>query len=523
MTFSLFQKKNIHNQIFIFGVALMLIGMSLSTFLMSISQFILALNLMWEGNLKTKWKIFISNKPAVVLSSLFVLHLIGLTYTSDFDVALKDLKIKLPILILPFIFINSKPIEKSTFRFLFFIFIASIVISTFWGIAYMLGITHKEITDIRDISRFISHIRLSLMICLSIFFLLYWIYNNEIQHIGWKIFSIAVIGWLLFFLILLESVTGISLLIIISIFLLTLSIFRIKKLKIKIVALLGLIVLIASTTYFIYNEINSFYVERNCAKEIIKKQTIRGNLYTHDFKNNQIENTTYIWRNIEWDELKSNWNKRSKIPFDSLDKKKQGIRYAVIRFLSSKGLDKDSVGVWSLSPKEVEAIEDGVCNYKYLRKFSIRPRIHKIIWEYESYKQIKNPSGHSVTLKLEFWKTSLFIIRHNLFFGVGTGDIDNAFMDAYKITKSPLSKEYQLKSHNQYLRITVLFGLFGLTWFLVVLFYPLFALRKFDYYYSVFFLILIISMITEDTIETQAGVSFYAFIGGLIYFINRKD
>ena len=40
--------------------------------------------------------------------ALFLLHLIGCLWTSDFDYAIKDLTIKLPLLILPIIIGTSK-------------------------------------------------------------------------------------------------------------------------------------------------------------------------------------------------------------------------------------------------------------------------------------------------------------------------------------------------------------------------------------------------------------------------------
>lgn len=514
---------NTHAKINIFGIALMLTALPLSMFLMSIAQFVLAINLVWEGNFKHKLITFIKSKPALIFSSLFLLHLLGLIYTSDFNEALANLRIKLPILIFPFILVNIKPLKKEIFKALLSIFIAAVVISTLCSLAVLLGIVHKEIKDIRDISIFISHIRLSLLVCLSILIIAYRIYQNEYKNKLWLPIYLVLVAWLIYFLTILESVTGISILIIASVTLLFIAIFRVKKTLAKVLYFVGLLSILFGFSFYLHHEIKTFYAERNSAKKILKKKSPQGHAYIHDTTNNQIENANYVWLNIEYDEMKHVWNKRSKIPFDSLDHKKQELKYTLIRFLTSKGYDKDSLGVSLLKPAEILSIENGICNYRHQQTYNIRVRLHKILWEYESYRETHNPSGHSVTLRLEFWKTSIYLIKQNPIFGVGTGDIDDAFKQAYKQMKSPLGEKYRLKSHNEYLRITVLFGIFGLIWFITVLLYPIFSLRKFNYYYLAFFIIVTVSMLTEDTIETQAGVSLYAFFSAFLYFLGNNE
>jgi len=71
--------------------------------------------------------------------------------------------------------------------------------------------------------------------------------------------------------------------------------------------------------------------------------------------------------------------------------------------------------------------------------------------------------------------------------------------------------------------MSVGFGLIGIIWFLVVLLYPPIKTRRMDdYFYLAFFVIMIVSMISEDTIETQAGVTIFAFFTSLFLF-GKKD
>jgi hypothetical protein len=55
------------------------------------------------------------------------------------------------------------------------------------------------------------------------------------------------------------------------------------------------------------------------------------------------------------------------------------------------------------------------------------------------------------------------------------------------------------------------------------LLYPLYTrLRKPDYFYVVFWCIAVISMLTEDTLETQAGATFFAFFNALFLFAKPQ-
>jgi hypothetical protein len=224
--------------------------------------------------------------------------------------------------------------------------------------------------------------------------------------------------------------------------------------------------------------------------------------------------------------LEETWNKRSKIKYTDKDLKGNEIDFTLIRFLTSKGVRKDEDAVNALSSEEVASIERGVVNVNYQNISSLEGRVHEIFWELELYKTSGDPNGHSITQRFEFWKAALGIIKENMLLGVGTGDIKNAFELEYDKMNSPLHKEWRLRSHNQYLSITVAFGVLGLIWFLITLIYPMLLLNKtYDYLYVTFFFIAIVSFFTEDTLETQAGVTFFAFFNSFFLFIksNKKE
>ena len=114
--------------------------------------------------------------------------------------------------------------------------------------------------------------------------------------------------------------------------------------------------------------------------------------------------------------------------------------------------------------------------------------------------------------RYEYWKTSLSIIKKHWLIGVGSGDLKNVFNEQYKESHSKLLPIWWQRSHNQFLRITAAFGIIGFIWFMISLIYPPVKSGKYKHYlYQVFFMIAIFSMLSEDTLETQAGVTFFAF------------
>jgi O-antigen ligase len=191
--------------------------------------------------------------------------------------------------------------------------------------------------------------------------------------------------------------------------------------------------------------------------------------------------------------------------------------------MTSKDLRKDKEGVEALTIQDIKNIENGIANYHYTQGIGVESRLMKIIFEYNNYVKTGDPSGHSVMQRVEYWKTASYIIKKNFWFGVGTGDMNIAFQSQYDEMDSKLDKHSRLRTHNQYLSIWVGLGFLGFLWFLFVLFYPPLHLKSFNsIYYFIFFIAFIVSMLTEDTIETQAGLTFYVFFNSLFLFLTNS-
>ena len=173
----------------------------------------------------------------------------------------------------------------------------------------------------------------------------------------------------------------------------------------------------------------------------------------------------------------------------------------------------------SLSDEDIRNVEQGVANFNNWRHPGLRARLSATLFEYNLYRRYNNPNGGSLSQRIEFTRASFYIIGQHPWFGVGTGDVPQAFEQAYDDINSPLKEEFRFRAHNQYLSIAVAFGLVGLAFFLFVLFYPWWASRKsHTFLYMAFLTIMLLSMFPEDTLETQAGATLFAFFVSLLLF-----
>ncbi|HRG37045.1 MAG TPA: O-antigen ligase family protein [Bacteroidia bacterium] len=508
-----------HEAVYIIAVALLLISLPVAKFMMSVSQIILIVNWLWEGDLKNKFRAFIQNKPALILSSLLLLHAFGLFYTSDLNYGLNDIRIKLPLALLPLIFSTSKPISTKTFQTILQLFLGSMFVASMISILILTDIgIHRKVVDIRDISIFISHIRFGLLISVSIFVAVYLITQSSKGVL--KVIYTIYIFWQLVFLVILESITGLS-----ALFAALLAIVFVKGVLpsgslFKWVRISLVVFLLCLIIYFCKNFTGQQKAETPKKYTLLEK-TVQGNLYQHDTTNHQTENGYLIFINYCDKEMQEAWEEISKIKYQGNDLKGNLLSSTLIRFLTSKGLNKDAAAVKTLTPEEISAIEHGEPNVNYQHISSLQGRIHEILWEIEVYKKTGDPNGHSVTQRFEYWKAAIHIIRNNLLFGVGTGDVKVAFEKEYINSHSVLEQRWRLRAHNQYLSIAIGMGLVGLIWFLFTLFYPLLKLNMHaNFLYVSFFAIAIISFLTEDTLETQAGVTFFAAFNSYFLFLQ---
>ena len=178
--------------------------------------------------------------------------------------------------------------------------------------------------------------------------------------------------------------------------------------------------------------------------------------------------------------------------------------------MSSKGLHKDSVDFQKLSANEIRLIEQGHTNYRFVNEQGFSKRIYETLWEIENFRDGGNPEGNSLAQRAVFWSTGFEIFKENPWIGVGTGDLKQAFKEAYEKDNTELSERFRHRTHNQFLSIAITFGIFGFILFILAFFYPVWF-GKTNFLLSLFLICAALSFIPEDTLETQIGISFIVF------------
>ncbi len=510
-----------HRNIYLFSLFLLAIAIPTSVFLMSLSQFILYGNWIIEGGFKEKWLRLKSNKLVWIFVSIYFLHLLWLWPPQDYNYALNDLRVKLPMLLLPLFVASSKPIEKKVIKFIFITFTISVIFVSFITLYRWIFQDSLGIVDYRKVSPFISHIRYSLMMVFSIFILYHFSQIEKDNNKKFRIIYLLAMLYLILLIFILRVNTGIFVFLILSFIVFT---YILIKSSSCIKWFLSLAIIIASVLFYNYSKKiwNSFIVGMKSVAPDSLVYTPNGNIYSFINDSKEVENGNKVWFYIQENELRKEWNKRSRIHYDDKDEKGNLVKFTLIRYLTSKGLTKDSLGCSQLSEEDIKAINNGIANVEYTKKWALYPYIYSFMWDYYSHRYLGYVNGSSFFQRIEYLRTARKIIKEYFWLGVGTGNVRRAFDKKYEEINSPLAPEFRLRAHNQFVTFLLTFGIFGFVWFLFAFFYPfLHNIKKSKFIAFIFFSIVIISFFNEDTLETQAGLTFVVFFYTLFTFAGE--
>lgn len=499
------------------GLILSVVAMPFSNLGMSIAAFFLLGTWLIDQvtteakTRKYRWSKAIRNPLLWILTGLFFIHVFGLLYTQDWAYGLNDLRKKLPLLLFPVVFFTAQPMEGRALRRMLLFFVLANGAAALYCWLIPLGIVDHEVKNVRDISVFISHIRFSMLLVLASAVLMHWLAQRR-----FVILSIFLLLINISFLWRIESLTGVFLLItVVVLFLISeeASILgRSMRRFLRVTIFLGLI---ASGSWLAF-EAHAYFALPEDFDKPLETHTSLGNPYLHHPENTLQENGHFLWRYIANEELDSAWSKRSQLKLSDTDARGHEVYGTLLRYMTSKGLRKDAKGMQALNEEDIRRVESGVSSVLEMEHTGLRRRLDKLFFEIDLMRNGGNPSGSSVTQRLEFWRAAWHIIAHNPLAGVGTGDVQKAMDGAYIDIDSSLYQDYRLRAHNQYLTFWVAFGIFGVLLLLSTLFLPLgVPASERGFLFTAYLLIVALSYLTEDTLETQAGVTFVAFFAAL--------
>ena len=429
---------------------------------------------------------------------------------------MNDLRIKLPVLLLPVLIGTSRPFSGGEVKKILYLFAFSVLAGTLITNAILISPLK---TDFRSSSMFISHIRFSLMMVYSIFILFYYGIVQEKRTMP-RMLHITWIVWLLASLVLIRSLTGMFVLYA-TVLIFTVVYFKRLSFLMRAGILSVMLIIPVYLAAESYRAWKTFYTR--VIPATLPEKTESGRSYYHNTSSAEYENGNAVWTFYCEEELRQEWNKRSGLAFDSLDVNHNYVHGTLVRYLASKGLTKDSAGMSKLTSRDIDNIKNGFANYIYVEKKGLYPRMYEVIWELDNFKRTGNPTALSVAQRIVFVKTALEIIRENFWTGVGTGDVQKAFNEVYDRTGSPLDAKHRFRAHNQFLTLLLTFGIAGFLWILFVLFYVPYKEKKYNnFLFLSAFIIVMLSWFNEDTLETQAGVTFFlTFI--ILFLLGSRD
>ena len=457
----------------------MALSFSFSRFYLRTFEIILVALFVLSGNYREKWFSLKKNKALMVLPSLFFLYLIGLIYAVDLGEGIKYLRVIMPWLGLPVIIGAYSGFSRKQLHLLLRVFVLGVLIHTLLSYLSYLGLPLWEVKNYRELNLFINTHRFVLTIVLSVIFTAYltkstWTSLSTIQKTGYLI----LLFWLVYFLVFSKILTGILVLLAITAGYGIFVLLSYRNIYVRLVSLLVLIVLtgfIGKRLYVIYND---FWGVPDVQTMDLPEKTEQGNSYAHDLNSKELENGYYVNLFVCEKELRKEWNERSDKDYNSSIGYYGKLSIVIKRYLTSRGLTKDSVGISKLTRGEIDAIENGVVNHKF-QPLDFTDRLYLVAKEIHQYQIKEKPLG-PFTARLYAMKLGFEMFKQKPLLGYGTHSLNTLFEEHYEQTE----KEGRLfvPSHNQYLRYLIELGILGLLWFLIALFYPFLRVKGYRYF-----------------------------------------
>jgi hypothetical protein len=518
-------REELHRKIYFFGLALLVFCLPLSRFLLSVAQFLLALNWLAEGNFRKKIALLRQRPEIILFASVFLLYVVGSLYSENTKLALEKIRNTLPLLLMPIVIGTSNPFSARSIKQLFLLFALGVLLTAIICVVVYILNGIPAGTDFRKISVFMPHIRFSLLIDMALSVMLYYLFQPRFDRVV-PLEKYMLTGGFIFltaFLLFLRSATGIA------IFILLLLVFVLhtalhSKYKIAGYAIMTFtLVVISAIVYIVISTWTQNFGLRPLDASKLEILTVNGNVYVHNVTPQVLENGHYINLYVCEPEMETAWNGMSSIRYDGFDQRGQPIRGTIKRYLTSKGLRKDSAGIHSLSANDRLLIEKGIANCNFSDNPGIRQRLYETLWEAQVYARAGYVNMHTFGQRLVFIKTALSLIKENGLTGTGPGDVYALMRNSKTALQYELDPSWEGKPHNQYAFFLLSFGITGFVWILFCWLYPVFKARATHrLLFNSFGIIIIVSMFLLDTMESYDSIAFFASFYSLFVFGNRE-
>lgn len=125
--------------------------------------------------------------------------------------------------------------------------------------------------------------------------------------------------------------------------------------------------------------------------------------------------------------------------------------------------------------------------------------------------------------RLLIWKSSVNIIKKNVLFGVGIGDVRDKLMKEYELIgdKDLINSRYN--AHNQFLEVSIEGGIIGLMIFLMIIGLMIYyAISKRNLMLGLFMFEMLIFFMFETVLYRLAGIIFFSIFSFLLLYKKEK-
>jgi O-antigen ligase len=130
---------------------------------------------------------------------------------------------------------------------------------------------------------------------------------------------------------------------------------------------------------------------------------------------------------------------------------------------------------------------------------------------------------NELTIRFALVECSWKVIRTNVLFGVGAGDVPEALDKVYREYDYKFGYMDQQNPHNEYLSIWLGTGMIGLLAFLILFGFSLYnAIYSRNYAHLIFLLLFAVSFLFESVLERQKGIVLFSMFNSFFLFHGQS-
>jgi len=508
--------KPVHYYIQLVAMMGIAAGLPFSKIPLSIGMMLLGLNVILLWDWKTVWKNWSSNKWLWLLFTYFAIELLSVLWSTNKGEAWDIIRRELTLYAIPLCIVAIPLTAFKHYKWVVLSFLVAVFLTSFINVGtYFHWWGNKVYDDIRSLSLFVSHLRYAMMIILALVFCAAW----WIRKFPYRWIAVVLALWFIYYTNLSQIGMGLFTLsgVVLMMFYFKVKSIRILWVKRAFIASFGALILFVGI--FLYVKLQPIPQKVRISIKDYGTRSVNGNLYTFDLIDSiNWENGYPVQAFVAEEELRKEWSKRSQVNYDTgVDLKGNPIRNILWRYMTSKGLKKDSLDFQKMTKEDIRNVERGFASVE-MAKGGISAQIYRMRGQLND---AENPNGKSLLEKIESLKAGITLIEAHPIIGVGVGDLKASFAQAYRSNHSKLTIENQHLTHNQYLTTWIAGGIFCFIAFISLWFIQFATALKINAFeWTGFLVITLLSYLIEDTLQTQTGVTLVAFF--FAFFITGR-